>query len=289
MGKRSSRHNPIIADGDAPRGEPTGAGETRFFDRFNFDLAGALGQQLFAHMEGDPRLIPEPLSVEALGSLEREDSQGVYELLLDGLPVYIGQAEKLRKRLTEHRRKLVGRQNIDIERVTFKCLYIDLAWIPITHEKALIKVFRKQGKSCEWNGSGFGIHDPGRNRETTNKALWGFDRIYPIRGDWPCGGIARGTHNARDLLMGIKAELPFLFRYEVDNSNSWQAGSVKYNELTIDVPKEGMAADALLREIVDHLPGGWQFTAFPSHMILYEEKRNYKHADECYRRGKTKA
>ncbi len=216
-------------------------------------------------------MIPEPLSVEALGSLEREDSQGVYELLLDGLPVYIGQAEKLRKRLTEHRRKLSRAPKTSILKGSPSSAFTSIWHGYRSTTKALIKVFRKQGKSCEWNGSGFGIHDPGRNSETTNKKLyWGFDRIYPIRGDWPCGGIARGTHNARDLLMGIKAELPFLFRYEVDNSNSWQAGSVKYNELTIDVPKEGMAADALLREIVDHLPGGWQFTAFPSHMILFK-------------------
>ena len=126
---------------------------------------------------------------------------------------------------------------------------------------------------CAWNGISFGPHDPGRERETTNKPPEGFDAQYPIREDWLCTGIAAGQYNVRGLLKAMKNELPFLLRYV----GSQTGGHPDYKDLTITVPQSGMSAEELLRLVTQNLPPGWQATRFQSHMILYKESTGYTH------------
>ena len=139
-----------------------------------------------------------------------------------------------------------------------------------------MKYYKAAPGGCVWNGNGFGPHDPGRNRETTNKPPQGFDAQYPIREDWSCTAITAGNWNCNDLLQAIKSQLPFLLRYQVADKNRVGDGHPHYNNVTIEVPQGGMAAEGLLRLIAQNLPG-WQATRFPSHMILYEESTQYQH------------
>lgn len=234
-----------------------------FFAHFDFDLASALSGQLVTALTS---LEEGNLTLEHLSQVPPE--QGVYQLFRHGNLVYIGKADDLRARLTQHERKISGRQNISVEEMGFKCLSVAPTWTPMALEDSLIKHYKSQEDGCEWNGNGFGPHDPGRERETTNKDPEGFDSQFPIRENWPCMAITAGAWNARNLLSALKKELPYLFRYDTKHDD--------YKNLQMAVPITGMTATELLTLITQALPG-WQSTRFPSHMILYKEHRGYTH------------
>ncbi len=237
----------------------------------------ALADQLTAAFE---QLKPGTLSVENLATTPVE--QGVYHLFRNGTLVYIGKADNLRSRLTEHRTKIMGRRNIEVSEMTFTCLTVHRNWTALAPESSLISHYKQQpGNLCEWNGISFGPHDPGRDRETTNKAPEGFDSQFPIREDWACSGVGAGEWNISELLIRIKRELPFLLRYEAVRKK-FRLGHPDYNNRTITVPQTGMSANELLRLITQLLPG-WQSTRFPSHMILYKEAADYLHGTVIWR------
>lgn len=60
---------------------------------------------------------------------------------------------------------------------------------------------------AEWNGSGFGSNDPGRERETTNKPEQGFDARFPIDIDLPVEILAPGDYTVDDALIALKEAL----------------------------------------------------------------------------------
>jgi hypothetical protein len=156
----------------------------------------------------------------------------------------------------------------------FRAAYLAETWVPLAPETKLISYYRRQGL-CEWNGNGFGPHDPGRNREETNKPPEGFDAQFPIRADYPTE-ISAGEYPANELLQLIKTTLPYTFRYETDNPRGgWRSGSTKYNDKTITVPENNLPANNLVRNVAQQLGPTWRATAFPSHIILYEEQRTY--------------
>jgi len=196
--------------------------------------------------------------------------------------VYVGKADNLKARLSQHRFKIMGRRNIEIGEMTFTCLTVHKNWTALAPENTLIKYYTGQGGNlCEWNGNSFGPHDPGRERETSNKPPDGFDAQFPVKDDWPCDFVEAKEWNIRELLVRIKDELPFLFRYEATNKQ-YRLGHPDYNNLTVTVPAAGMPATELLRLITQRIPG-WQSTRFPSHMILYRESREYAHGTVIWR------
>lgn len=240
-----------------------------FFRHFEIDIVAALAEQLVTAFE---ELEQGALSQANIGLVPEE--QGVYQLYRNGTLVYVGKADNLRSRLTQHRRKITGRRNIEIDEITFKCLTIHKNWTAFAPENSLIDHYKTQPGLCEWNGNGFGIHDPGRERETTNKHPDGFDSQFPIKEDWLCIAVEAGNWNVRDLLVRIKAELPFLLRYEAPVN--YRAGHNEYNAVNVAIPQNGLPVTEILRLITGQLPG-WQATRFPSHMILYKEHRDYTH------------
>ncbi len=244
-----------------------------FYANFDIDLITALQEQLRVAFK---KLTPGALTEENLKKVPA--SQGVYHLHRSGVLVYVGKTGgSLRKRLAEHRFKIMGRRNIEISEMAFTCLTVSKNWTSLAPETALINYYKKHTDGyCEWNGNSFGPHDPGRNRETTNKPPFGFDSQFPIREEWACFTVTAKQWNVKDLLMKIKAELPFDLRYEVTNAKKYREGHPDYNDLTVEVPKTGMPVSDLLRLITTRLPG-WQSTRFPSHMILYKESREYVH------------
>jgi len=232
-----------------------------FFAHFDLDLVSALAEQL---VEAFAKLDDGALTMEHIAQVPAE--RGVYQLFRNSQLVYVGKAENLRSRLTQHRRKITGRHNIDVSEISFKCLTVPKNWTPLAHEETLIKHYKTKQGICEWNGNGFGPHDPGRERDTTNKPPEGFDSQFPIREEWPCRTIKGGVWNAGELLVEMKEQLPYLLRYDTKHDD--------YKKMNVHVPKAGMAAIELMRLITATLPG-WQSTLFPSHMILYKEKRVY--------------
>lgn len=243
-----------------------------YFADFEINIVSALSDQLVTAFKDLER---GALSEERISAMP--SGQGVYQLFHEGALVYVGKADSLPRRLNEHFRKISGRHNIDGGKMSFKALFVHPNWTALAPEDALIKYYRNSGAGeCAWNGNGFGPHDPGRERETTNKPVEGFDAQYPIRDNWPCEWITVGTYDGRDLLRSFKAGLPYLLRYQT--TGSLAKGHPDYNGKQIDVSRTGMAARELLKTIVEQLPG-WQATIFPSHMILYKEQRSYTHGE----------
>lgn len=244
-----------------------------FQGHFDLDIVGALKEQLIAAFES---LTPAPLSaVPPFGEAQVSRDIGVYGLLYGGVLVYVGKADNLAKRLSEHAEKINGRQNVSVEDVSFKCLSVNPNWAAYAPESILIDYYSDAGL-CEWNGNGFGPHDPGRKREETGKPPEGFDSRFPIRYDLPCPWVLPGDHAVLDLLLIMKENLPFLLRFEVDNSKQYRQGHAEYANRTVHIPAPGMPADEILGAIARSLPN-WQATRFPSHMILYRENREYAH------------
>ena len=234
-----------------------------FFAHFEIDLVSALAEQL---VEAFEKLEVGSLSEQNIALVPK--AQGVYQLYRGRTLVYVGKADSLSSRLSQHRRKILGRQNIKIDELGFKCLTVHKNWTALAPETSLIAHYKSQPALCEWNGNGFGIHDPGRERDTTTKHPEGFDSQYPIRDDWPCTTIHAGTWKAGELLARMKRDLPFLLRYDTTHAD--------YRKLKLNVPKAGMPTAELLALITKSLPG-WQATRFPSHLILYKEQRQYKY------------
>ncbi|NRD53462.1 MULTISPECIES: GIY-YIG nuclease family protein [Corallococcus] len=235
---------------------------------FEIDIVRALADQL---IEKFGQLSVGPLTEEAIKALE--PNQGVYQLFLNNELVYIGKAGSLPTRLFDHLTKIDGRQNISASQVGFKCLYIHRNWTALAPETSLIDYYQSQDvRASAWNGNGFGPHDPGRERETTNKQPDGFDAIYPIKDAFPCSWIEAGSWPVLKLLVSLKRGLPYLLRYEAESS--YVKGHPDFIGVTLNVPRTNMAARELLSLIAQALPG-WQATVFKSHMILYKEHRSY--------------
>jgi hypothetical protein len=129
----------------------------------------------------------------------------------------------------------MGRQNIDVAEMTFACVTIHPNWTALAPESALIQHYAELHLS-EWNGIGFGPHDPGRNRDATDADQEGFDMQFPIRHEWPCEFVEAREWNIRELLIRMKEELPFLLRYECINKK-YRAGHADYNDRTAVVPQ----------------------------------------------------
>lgn len=243
-----------------------------YYDHFEIDIIQALASQLITAFD---QLTLGALTPAHISALPKQ--QGVYQLYKDGVLIYVGKADNLPHRLRDHHEKISGRQHITVDQMAFKCLSIHPHWTALAPEETLIKYYKAQNSGyCEWNGNSFGPHDPGRERETTNKLPHGFDAQYPIKDDWICDWIQPGTWNGNDLLRELKRNLPYLLRYETTDAKRWQAGHPDYNTAIISVPRTTMPAHELLRTISQQLPG-WQATVFPSHMILYKESRLYAH------------
>ncbi|WP_460900171.1 Eco29kI family restriction endonuclease [Paraburkholderia jirisanensis] len=247
--------------------------------KFEIDIIHALSSQLEAAFD---KLTIGALTTVALDTLV--DDQGIYHLYHAGLLVYVGKADSLPDRLREHRLKISGRRGINVDDIGFKCLYVHENWTTLAPETSMIRHHKKKGPGlCEWNGNGFGPHDPGRNRELTNKAPDGFDMRYPIKEDWPCTWVAPGEWKVLNLLVALKdpKRLPYLIRYETEHLGGdkfahFTKGHPDHRTATVIVPAADMPAAELVKLITRALPG-WQSTAFPSHMILYKEQRTYRH------------
>jgi hypothetical protein len=234
-----------------------------FCAQFDIDLPRALRDQL---VEALDRIGTGVLNEINLAEVPME--RGVYQLYYKGELVYVGKAQKLRSRLRKHFRKIEGRSNLVISEITFKCLWMSANWITLAPEAQLIALYKSKD-TAKWNGNGFGPNDPGAGREDRNDPPAQFDKLYPIRENWPCETIYAGRREVLPLLKDLKKSLPYLFRF--------QRASPDYDDVAVDIPSDAMPVCEVLRLISAALPTGWQATRFPSHMILYKKLRPFQY------------
>jgi len=94
-----------------------------------------------------------------------------------------------------------------------------------------------------------------------------------------------GHYRIGDLLMVLKRELPYVFRYQ-DGNKKPEGQPQEYWETEVEVTEDNATADTLLHVIVNAMPG-WQATALPGYIILYREVKPYGAARKIYRAGDT--
>jgi len=248
------------------------------FIAFELDLMGAVMNQLIPTLDA---MGSAPLTLDYAQALP--DAQGVYLLIHDGEIRYVGKTDAeagLRTRLARHARKFEQRRNVRPEDVQFKATQI----LVLTAMDIESRVIAHYGS--EWNGSGFGSNDPGRERETTNKPEQGFDARFPIDIDTPLDVLTPGQTTVHGALMELKDALPYTLRYEVSlPPPRTKVGGHDYRlnphpdmpASPLTIPPGPISVRTAMQLIVAALPAGWQATYFVSHVILYKENRQYAH------------
>lgn len=130
------------------------------YQEFELDITQALLEHLpdiFAN------LADAPLTADDVAGLP-EKAQGVYMLLDDGTPTYIGKTDAdhgFRARLQRHFLNLSARHNFDLTKVSFKAVRV-MVFTMVNVEKTLIDHFLG-ARGMSWQFSGFGSNDPGHN------------------------------------------------------------------------------------------------------------------------------
>jgi len=245
---------------------------------FEFDLPRALKAELIrllGEMESD--LLQARLT-EGIA-----DTQGVYQLFYEDVLVYVGKTDAeagLRTRLTRHAKKILHRPTL-AEVVRFKAVRI-MVFTAMELETQLIKHYRTSTTGAvSWNGSGFGSNDPGRERETTNKKPEGFDAQHPINIDIPGNFVPPGEMTVAAAVYKLKASLPYTLRYETlrDADGRAKRGHPHAEMLTtlVTIPAFPQTVRNLMQLIQVALGPAWQATLFASHVILYQENREYRY------------
>jgi hypothetical protein len=241
------------------------------YDEFEFDLPEALLKRLIDALDD---VVPTPLTAEALAHLP--EVQGVYQLFLKrddgGLDrVYIGKTDSeagLKKRLLKHARKVRNRVGLAPEAVHFKALRV-FVFTAIDLETQLIKHYGGV-KAVEWNGSGFGANDPGRERDTTKYKAKHFDAQFPIDidRDLDCEFPSEGS--AADLLRALKRAVPYLIRFETISQHSRTAHADLEGTQVVLSPADLKSPATVISAVIRRLPAGWHATMLPSHVIIYK-------------------
>lgn len=241
------------------------------YQDFEFDLPGALLLRLVAVLDD---LGATPLESASLHQIP--DAQGVYQILLDGVLVYIGKTDAdagLSSRLRRHERKIQHRATLDPSRVSFKAVRI-YVFTAVDLETQLIAHYGGQA-AVRWNNSGFGSNDPGRERDTTRYKPDHFDAMYPIDIDRPLALPLPRAGSAASILTSLKNGLPYTFRFQAVAPRSRQPHSELVSTL-VELPSDVVVtARNVISSIVPKLPAGWQAIQLPSHIILYKESHDY--------------
>lgn len=241
------------------------------YDEFEFDLPKALLKRLIDALD---EVAPTPLTAEALADLP--EVQGVYQLFLkrgDRLDrVYIGKTDSeagLKRRLSKHARKVRDRVGLDPDTVYFKALRV-FVFTAIDLETQLIKHYGGV-KAVEWNGSGFGANDPGRERDTTKYKATHFDARFPIDVDRPLTPDFPREGSAASLLKALKRATPYLIRFQTISQHSRTAHPDLENTPVVLSDADLESAATMIAGVVRSLPVGWHATMLPSHVIIYRD------------------
>ena len=265
----------------------SGRGEiTNHANVFDLDLHRALVEQLPEALEN---LTPASLTRANLGLLG--DERGVYQLFQRERSVYVGKSEQpLATRLEQHRRRCSGRRNIDVEDMSFRCLYVSRFVDAASPERILIGRYRGLGEA-PWNISeGFAPKDVGRQRDGSKPGQWFLDHPADYEAVIT---VPDGSHPIPmiDALRFLKEAVPFdLFRYASNRSDSAKDradANYDYPGRSVVLPTGPTSVLRHVQTIVEALPSGWQATVLPYGVILYKEAISYGYALAGWRRTAT--
>lgn len=243
---------------------------TKGYCEFEFDLPEALLARLISIID---LVDSAPLIKEATNQVP--DEQGVYQLLLDGRPVYVGKTDNeagLRSRLTRHSTKILHRVGLAPSRVSFKSVRI-FVFTAVDLETDLIKHYGKNSGGLAWNGSGFGSNDPGRERDTTKNKPENFDFQYPIDIDRVLEVDLPEDVSAADCLRILRGALPYTLRAQRIGSSRKFHPDIEASRLV--GLKSPFTAREAIEKITNSLPSGWQATKLLGYVILYKEVAEY--------------
>ena len=241
------------------------------FKEFEFDLPEALLTSLVGILDGMEGAPLTPANV-----VDIPEAQGVYQLLLDGQVVYIGKTDSdagLRKRLQRHAFTIDHRANLSTSQVSFKAVRI-FVFTAMDLESQLIKHYNKIAP-VQWNNSGFGSNDPGRNRDHTDLKPQGFDALYPIDIDRPVAlSFSEPIVPAAVVLATLARELPYTLRVE-PAARPKRAPHLDVQEAMVDLQGVQWTTRGVMLAILGALPPGWQATVLAGRIILYKETHEY--------------
>lgn len=260
----------------------------QYSDGFRLSVTKALSTQLYTALQA---LEPAPLTMENLDALYAQAAKlgldslsGVYQLYRQRPTgghelTYVGKADQpLPKRLSEHLFKLSGRVGISIDEISFKCLFVEEDLSAVSPEKMLIKR-HLETSAIVWNNRGFGINDPGRNRDGTVLKDTHFDLEYRIDLAREVSGLQAETQSLRDLLQTVKSGIPYIFRYQ---------RSASFKDKWVTVPSANMSVDETFRFIAEHMDETWKISALVGWTIMYpDNKRSYPSAFRYYHSNGT--
>lgn len=214
------------------------------YEEFEIDIEAILREQLPARFV---KITPASLTLENVQNLPAA-AKGAYVLLESGKYVYAGKTDArhgFRSRLERHAYSLKYRKNIDPNAIAFIAVRI-MVFSNFDVETILIKQLRQANSSAlAWNNSGFGSNDPGHRREHQEPAK--FDVEHPVDVDRPLTFLKAGGHNVRDLLILLKRQLPYDFRYETDIVGKKKNGHPKYAKDTVGHQEQRAASITLPR------------------------------------------
>lgn len=237
------------------------------FQQFEFALSDALLLQLAACLDQ-----LEAAKLEAANVSSIPNGQGVYQLYLDGNLEYVGKTDTdagLTTRLATHARKISGRPSLR-GRVSFKAVQV-LVFSAMDLETLLIRYYKDIGAPMSWQHSGFGMNDPGRQRDHTKYKSEHFDVRFPVEVDEPFEApidIPEGATIGL-ALDSLKAALPYNFRYD----RNFDREKIVGERLSL------VTARHAIESLLPFLPSGWQATKLPGYLILYPEAREYEHGE----------
>lgn len=238
---------------------------------WEFNLPEALLERLILKFA---ELSPAPLIDANVAAIPEE--QGIYQLFLirNDQPelVYVGKTDAeagLHVRLARHSEKIQNRLNLDPSRVMFKAVRV-YVFTAVDLETQLINHYGGT-KKVNWNGSGFGSNDPGRERDTTTYKVDHFDTQFPIDIHRPLSFAVPTKASAAEILRVLKRGLPYLIRFETLNRNSRTPhADLEATQVSLD-PLLPMTPENVIAQTVRQLPVGWHATLLPSHVIIYKD------------------
>ena len=241
------------------------------FRIYDFNFLETISAQLVDTLE---KLPSSPLNARMLGELSgfqrhERSRQGVYLLIHKEAPVYLGKANDIHGRLGAHLRKLMGRLNIDHDRLSFKALLLDRSMSTAANEELLIAAFSRTHRGM-WNGKGFGSKDPGKNRDRTEPSA--FDQSHPIIRDFP---VAIDDHETvSSLFLKLKRQLPFLFRHEKLPK--------AIADMPLDLREVPKQAEAVLKYAISRFPSEWHGAVLSYGIVVYAGLDAYWHTTDVF-------
>lgn len=259
--------------------------DSQGYAEFELDFESSLARQLGPFLDALPATA---LTAENILRKVPVGAKGAYYLLLDGKLVYIGKSDArigLQARLLRHYKTLKRRRGIVWDQMTFKAVKV-ASFAALDTESLLLDLYHRKGEvaglskaECkpEWNFSGFGSNDPGRERDTQKVSL--FDRKYPIDlsavVDLDLDRPGPEPIPLTKYLDWLGKQLQFTLRYQkkgMPPNRQLKTVNVDAAELTQDATIQG-----LLQAVIARLPEDWVLTVLRGKVLLYyKDNKAYK-------------